>query len=518
MGDGAYPSVRTCARVGCVAIAIALAVAMPASECGGGSSGSTPASNSAPLSADNVNLIFVVSEDLAYRARGDINPGTANLTNQGLRRSLRMAGFLRRRILKKKNVTGIYVLEPMTHLQTANNHPDIVSAETVQQFALLNHITLSSALPPQYFPYTGNSYPLNASYAEGSVPTGVATPAPSTGYCGNCQGLDFNDGAGNNEALVTGIIAAGVPGFYVFSAPWETTKALLANINDIEDYNLSLPASYQGPNYIYAISITPSGIPRLITYNSHVSPGSKYPALPAPKPKIGTQCTGQAPFSLDVTGGDDGAVVPPGINTNETLYIVRHADAHPLNYWSDGNYVCAGQWRALDLPNALRGKVSPDRVYSNDPAQTSPGTEGFSWSSVAPPLTVEPYAIAKNLPYDLAASFNLSDENAAQKSSDFFFGTHLTNVTGPGLSNQTVLLGWSYQFIAPMVNALISTYFPPNTCSQVPSPCPQAPAWPSTDYDTIWTVKLDAEGNLTVNNMKCEGIDSANLPATCPQF
>jgi hypothetical protein len=515
MGGRGYPGFGTCARMGCVALAlaIALAVAMPAGECGGRPSSSAPASSSARLSADNINLIFVVSEDLAYQARGDINPVTANLTDRGLRRSLRMAGFLRRRILRKKNVTGIYVLEPMTHMQTINRHgyPDMVAAETIQQFALLNHITLSSALPPQYFPYTGNSYPLNASYAPGSVPAGVATPAP---YCGNCQGLDFNDGAGNNEALATGIIAAGVPGFYVFSAPWETTQTLLVNINDIEDYNLKLPTSYQGPNYIYAISITPSGVPRLITYNSHVRPGSKYPALPAPKPKIGTQCTGQAPFSLDVTGGEDGAVVLPGINTDETLYIVRHADAHPLDYWSDGNYVCAGQWRALDLPNALRGKVSPDQIYSNDPAQASPGTEGFSWSSVAPPLTVEPYAIANNLPYDLAASFNLSDKNEAQESSDFFFGTRFTSITGPALSNQTVLLGWSYQLIAPMVNALISSYWdgsPPNTA-------PQAPAWPDTDYDTIWTVKLDAEGNLTVNNMKCEGIDSAKLPATCPKF
>jgi hypothetical protein len=30
-----------------------------------------------------------------------------------------MARFLRRRMLRKKNLTGIYVLEPMTHSQTA---------------------------------------------------------------------------------------------------------------------------------------------------------------------------------------------------------------------------------------------------------------------------------------------------------------------------------------------------------------------------------------------------------------
>ncbi|HYB90948.1 MAG TPA: hypothetical protein VEC38_07880 [Candidatus Binataceae bacterium] len=485
---------------------------------GSGSSGSPPATNPPPLSASNMNLIFVVSEDLAYQAQGDINPSTANLTDRGLQRSLRMAGFLQRRILGKKNATGIYVLEPMTHLQTVSNnsnYPDIVSAETIQQFALLNHITLSSAMPPQDIPYTGNSYPLNASYAEGSVPTGIPTPTPtpgSSGYCGNCQGLDFKDGAGNNETLVTDIIKAGVPGFYVFSAPWETTKALLTNINDIEDYNLSLPASYQGPNYIYAISVTPSGIPRLITYNSHVSPGSKYSALPAPKPKISTHCTGQEPFTINVTGGSGGAKVPPGINTNETVYMIRHAEAHPSGYWDDGNYVCAGQWRALDLPNALRGKISPDVVYSIDPAQVIQGTEsalGSSYSYVRPTLTAEPYAIANNLPFGLAASFEIFDPDSPERASDFFF---FTNATGPNFSNQTVLVAWEHDHIPPTVNSLIGDYFAPAA-----SPT-SAPDWPGTDYDTIWTVKLDAEGNLTVNNTKCEGIDSAALPATCPQY
>jgi hypothetical protein len=45
-----------------------------------------------------------------------------------------------------------------------------------------------------------------------------------------------------------------------------------------------------------------------------------------------------------------------------------------------------------------------------------------------------------------------------------------------------------------------------------------APKWPDTDYDTIWTVKLDAVGNVTVNNGMCEGIDSGTLPKTPPQF
>jgi len=41
-------------------------------------------SPAAPLSANNINLIFVVSPDLAYNTPGDIQPDTANLTSQGL--------------------------------------------------------------------------------------------------------------------------------------------------------------------------------------------------------------------------------------------------------------------------------------------------------------------------------------------------------------------------------------------------------------------------------------------------
>ena len=483
-----------------VVLSLCLVIALTLPVGWGGSSGpnATAASTPAPLSAGNINLIFVVSEDLAYRAPGDINPSTANLTNQGLRRSLRMATFLGRHVLGRKNVAGIYVLEPMTHLQTTSNYPDMVAPETVQQFALLNQITLSSALPPLYFPYTGNSYPLNASYASGvPLPRGVATPAA---YCPNCQGLDFSDQKGDNETLVTGIIAARVPGFYVFSAPWEVTSALMANINNLETYNLTLPTGYAGPNYIYAISIAPSGSVSLVTFNSNLHPPSTYPKLPSPRP-VSTPCAMQTPFLIEVTGGSDGAVIPPGTNTNETIYIVRHADAHPLADWSDGNYVCAGQWRALDLPNALRGKISPQQVYSSDPTQVSPGTEGFSWSGVAPSLTAEPYAIANNLPYGLAASF---DTTSAPATSCFFF-------TDDTFSNQKVLMAWSYQFIQPTINALIATYFQPNAV-------PTVPAWPPDDYDKIWKVTLDAEGNLTVNNTLCEGIESAALPATCPKF
>ena len=464
--------------------------------CGGGSG--DPPGATASLSADNINLIFVVSPDLAYNAPGDINTSTANLTSQGLQRSLLMAPFLQQNVLGGENVTSIYALEPMTHLQTTGNYPDMVALETIQQFAMLNQISLSDV--------PANSYPIFASYSPLSVPAEVATPVFS---CPACQGLDFtdqNNPNGDNEMLVEGIIAEGAAGFYVFSAPWETTSDLLTNINLKEGYQLPLPAGYQGPNYIYAISIPPPAPPgnaSLVTYNSNLDPPSTYPVLPPPG-VVSTACTAQTPFRIPTTG----SIPPPssrGLNTNETVYFIRHAEAHPTNPWDDGNYVGAGQWRALDLPNALRGKINPTQVYSIDPAiglAAGVGTSNLSY--VRPSLTVEPYAIGNNLPVNLAASVAVFTQNAPQLStlaSAYFF-------TGGKFSNQTILAAWEHEHIPPSVNALLATYLSGQT----------APNWPDGDYDTIWTVTLDANSNLAIDNALCEGLVSPTPLAPAPQF
>src|ERR1017187_8175570 len=125
--------------------------------CGGNGRSTSPVSATPPLSAANTNLIFVVSEDLNYNAAGDVSASTANLTSQGLQRSLLMAPFLQQNVLGKNNVTGIYALEPMTHQQTTNGYPDMAALETIQQFALLNQIALSSDAVGGTF-YTGNNY------------------------------------------------------------------------------------------------------------------------------------------------------------------------------------------------------------------------------------------------------------------------------------------------------------------------------------------------------------------------
>ena len=109
---------------------------------------------------------------------GDINPSTANLSNQGLQRSLLMATYLKQQLLGGINVTEIHTLAPTTHLQTANNYPDMAAIGFIQQFALLNRTTVGGT--------TANSFPIGVSYGAGSVPSGVSrrhrTPLIARGW------------------------------------------------------------------------------------------------------------------------------------------------------------------------------------------------------------------------------------------------------------------------------------------------------------------------------------------------
>jgi len=463
--------------------------------CGGVSNPVAPGTDApAPLAAGNVNLIFVVSPDIDSKGQGDVSDTTGNLTAQGLQRSLLLAPFLRQKVLGNNNVTGIYALEPMTHLQTAGQYPDMAAIETIQQFALMNKDTLQFNSGESSL-YTANSFHINVSYSIGQTVGGVAPPFIT---CAGCQGIDYADQGNDNDSLLSDLAKAGMPGYYVFSAPWDTTLNMMTALNQAKGYNLSLPSSHSDPNNIYGVTVAPSGAASLVTYNSNVTPSTAYPVL-TPAPSVSTPC--QATLFNYSYSASSAPKTPPVKNTNETLYLIRHAEAHPISTWENGNYVAQGQWRSLALPAALKGKIAPDQVYSIDPAQVVPSGY-FGWSYVRPSLTIQPYAIANNLPYSLVANFELDDTTTVtQNTIDFFFNE-------PQFSNHKILLAWEHEHFPPLVSALLKIYGSSQT----------APAWASGDYDSIWTVTIDANGNLTANNALCEGISTATLPETPPQF
>jgi len=459
--------------------------------CGGSSNPNAPGPvTPAPAEAGNINLIFVVSPDIQFRAPGDVSETTGNLTVQGLQRSLQMAPFLKEKVLGNHNVTGIYVLEPMSHLQTAGNYPDMAAIESIQQFAMMNTDTLQFN-PGQSDLYTANSFHINVSYAVGQSISGVAPPLYN---CVGCQGIDYEDQGNDNDSLLANLVKYAEPGYYLFSAPWDTTLNMMTALNQTQAFKLNLPSSYPGPNKIYAISVTPSSGASLVTYDSNVTPKTTFPVL-TPEPSVNTPCQA-ALFNYSASPAN-----PHVTNTNETLYLVRHAEAHPISTWENGNYVAQGQWRALALPKALQGKINPDQVYSIDPAQAGPS--GYlEFSYIRPSLTIQPYAIANNLPYHLVSDFQLNDvSTVTQNTIDFFF-------KDPQFSNHKILLAWEHLHFPPLVSLMLKEYGSSQT----------APAWAEADYDSIWTIKIDSTGNMTVDNSLCEGIKSTSLPITAPKF
>jgi len=80
--------------------------------------------------------------------------------------------YLKQQLLGTSNVNSIYTLEPMTHLQTVSNLPDMAAIGFIQQFALLNQKTILGT--------TGQSYPINAEYGgQGTCPQELSRRPPT---------------------------------------------------------------------------------------------------------------------------------------------------------------------------------------------------------------------------------------------------------------------------------------------------------------------------------------------------
>ncbi len=479
-----------------LAAALPLVLMLPACR-----SGSAPAGVAGALSPDDINLIFVVSPDLDHQTAGDVSAASGNLTPQGLQRSLQLAGYLKHQVLGDRNVTRISALQPMTHPQTASAYPDLTPLAYIQQFALLNETWLTSTGGYNSPLYLGYSSPINTSPID---PAGQGLALP-------WQGLVFDGASSSNLTIVGKILGDALPGFYLFSAPWETTSDFMSAIVAKHQLGLTVPPTYGGSNQVFAISFKASGGVSLTTYDTALSPAANYPALPAPVPRVACPSQTSTPrrFTIQAPDGSAGAAVPQDINRSQTVYLVRHAEAHPNGEWDDGNYVAAGQWRALALAEALKDlSPAPNMVWSVDPSQTYPGTElvegAGNFSYVRPSLTVAPYAIANDLPVQLIADIQLFEPGSAGAIVQrFFFGGRF--------SGTTTLLAWEHAHFPLIVDALVAAY------SQA-APDPAVNDWSDADYDSIWRVRLDDLGNLTVDNELCEGIDTTRLPVTAPRF
>lgn len=413
----------------------------------------------AALDPDAINLIFV-------RA-AETDPATGGLSPRGLQRALRLGPWLVH--LTGAAADGIFALAPTTRgVGPAGKLPDLAPLETIEPFALL--------------------------YA---APIAAATAAAAACAQPSCQGIDYRDQDGANEALVARILRARRPGNFVFAAPPETLDAIVRRMDAAAGWKLK-PAPFAAAAYgaVAALSLKPGAAASFHVYRTAITPPAAYPNLHL---RGGGACLEPA---ITISSAAAGQRPPASVNRHETVYFIRHAEAHPTPLFENGNLVCQGEWRAIGAAPALLKKIGgrPDFLYASDPAQPVRGRAGGPrFSYIRPALTLTPFAAANRLPLELTTAFDWWDGRAAERF--FFFGGAASRFSG-----KTVLVAWEHATIGAIVRALLRDYG---------LGAAALPRWNRNDYDTIWKVRLDDRGNLTFTT-DCEGIASGALPSACP--
>lgn len=449
------------------------------SICRAGEDSSQP--NFRPLRIDRLNLAFLPAPDA--------NPATGVMTARGLQRSLRIARRMARIMV---SVGDIHAVAPTTAPLSGHDTYDLSALEGAEPLALEFDAPIDASAPAQ-----------------------CGSPCPS-------QGLDATDVGnpdGPNERLVEGIVAAAMrtraTGNHVFSMPVGLFNNLISYINAAEKYHLAIPTLKPGQHdTVYVVSIDRANHAALHIHTFPTNPPSRFPEIKLPH---GNTCPQAA---VTVSTQAMGLKPPARINTNETVYLVRHVEAHPNNEFENGNYVCRGEWRALGSPSILYRKVTVSsggqlprnfQVYGPDPSYPA---GPYRNSYIRASLTVYPFAIAYGLPMHLAKGIpwneRRSGENAAIR---FFFMKPAAGSSRTGFSDATLLIGWEHMNIKAMITNLLDNHYLPAK----PENAALVPQWDSNDYDSIWKVSLDAKGNLTFSN-DCEGVPSAALKIACPAY
>jgi hypothetical protein len=184
------------------------------------------------------------------------------------------------------------------------------------------------------------------------------------------------------------------------------------------------------------------------------------------------------------------ANAPPPTPTTETLVFFRHGEKPAGGL---GQITCQGLRRALALPDVLARQFgAPQFLFAPNPVPKVNDAAG-SFYYVRPLATIEPTAIRLGMPVN--AQYGYTDIAALQ-----------TELTSTAYASATVFVSWEHLKLQELVQNLMNAYG-----SGV-----IVPAWPSTDYDSIYVVRLTNSGGTITAQFEhdFEGLDG--LPTTCP--
>jgi hypothetical protein len=173
----------------------------------------------------------------------------------------------------------------------------------------------------------------------------------------------------------------------------------------------------------------------------------------------------------------------------ETIVFFRHGEKPSAGL---GQLTCQGLNRALALPTVLLGRyASPSYLYAPNPA-VKISDSGGSYYYVRPLATLEPVAIRVGKSVNTGVGYTDIAGLEAQ-------------LINPAKGDLTIFVAWEHIYLQKVVQDLMNKYGGKVT----------VPAWASTDYDSLYVVRVNYSGGISATFHKdAEGLNGQ--PTTCP--
>jgi hypothetical protein len=213
----------------------------------------------------------------------------------------------------------------------------------------------------------------------------------------------------------------------------------------------------------------------------------------APTIYVGLAVSSHVPGTLATASFSATAVTaasPSTTATVETLVFMRHGEKPSGGY---GQITCQGLQRALALPDVLTGRFGqPQYIFAPNPSPKVTDPAG-SFYYVRPLATIEPTAIKLGMPVNAQYGYT----NITGLQAELLTSTY---------ASATIFIAWEHLKLKDLVQNLMNVYGGGQA----------VPAWPSTDFDSLYIVRLTRANGATTATFEhgYEGLDG--MPTGCP--
>ncbi len=177
---------------------------------------------------------------------------------------------------------------------------------------------------------------------------------------------------------------------------------------------------------------------------------------------------------------------------SETILLFRHGERSEAGM---GQLTCQGLQRALALPDVLIAHYrTPRELLAPNPSELKPD-RGVLYPYIRPLATIEPTAIRLEMPVNLQYSLSHYD----------LLASYLLN---PSVQDATFFVVWEHHQIDAIAKLLIAPF--DNALAQT------VPHWPDKDFDSIYKITIEGQGDLRRVKFFIEKQDLNGLPLACP--